>query len=599
MNGQLPVVSVSGPTTSCGGNAVALTASGANTYVWSTGSTTASINVAPTTTVVYTVTGTTTAGCSATATYTVNGFPVCDTTIINNCGDEGHTLSDLGMWPNDGIGAHIDVKNIPGATQYWVRLYLGNTQVSQLIFPRTGANNSITRTFLRNFPNIHFNNVYKVTVSVNKGSGFGPETKADCEYTLTEPWSYFNSTYGCGVTFSDINHYGTVPPPNNLFIGALSYLYTLTTPQGQILTHQQDVIPGTPASATYHPSYLYYKDVPGVLYNQTYSITVQIQYTTQAGTTAWGPPSSPCVVNFGLAQAPPANCNITYTKIKTYTTVGSAPYGAFGALAYKYSFTDASNTLIHTRTNFVSNPSPNAPYSDGAQYVHFDQIPGLLYNHSYTFTTEVLCNTPTGQQWGPPSSCIISFGLPQATLRCNTSRNKNSTIAITSPGGSITNYKLNFYNTVTNALVATKTQTSNSFNLQSVPNLVAGTYYWTITLEYATNLSGGRAWGPESSTTCLVTITAPGQRNSDSSDEEEESITSENVIKAFPNPTTGIVTIESSDEVNSIQVKSITGALILEANSAKEVDLSNYPAGMYFFTVNTVNGTQIIKIIKE
>lgn len=68
-----PTVSVNSPTI-CSGNSATLTASGANTYSWSTSATTSSIVVSPTTTTVYTVTGLNT-GCSIssvkTATVTV------------------------------------------------------------------------------------------------------------------------------------------------------------------------------------------------------------------------------------------------------------------------------------------------------------------------------------------------------------------------------------------------------------------------------------------------------------------------------------------------------------------------------------------------
>jgi len=60
----------------CNGTAATLSANGATTYSWNTGSTAASINIAPTTTITYTLTGTTN-GCSKTDTVkvTVNALP--------------------------------------------------------------------------------------------------------------------------------------------------------------------------------------------------------------------------------------------------------------------------------------------------------------------------------------------------------------------------------------------------------------------------------------------------------------------------------------------------------------------------------------------
>ena len=59
-----PVVSISGNTEVCGGNTVTLTASGADTYLWSTGETTASINFIPSSNTNVSVTGTTN-GCAS------------------------------------------------------------------------------------------------------------------------------------------------------------------------------------------------------------------------------------------------------------------------------------------------------------------------------------------------------------------------------------------------------------------------------------------------------------------------------------------------------------------------------------------------------
>lgn len=65
-----PNVSVNSPTI-CATQSATLTATGANSYVWNTTATTASISVTPTGTTIYTVTGTDAAGCTAKKTATV------------------------------------------------------------------------------------------------------------------------------------------------------------------------------------------------------------------------------------------------------------------------------------------------------------------------------------------------------------------------------------------------------------------------------------------------------------------------------------------------------------------------------------------------
>lgn len=66
-----PSVSIAGSTSVCAGNSATLTASGATTYSWSTGATTASISVTPSVNTIYSVNGTS-VGCSANASQTIN-----------------------------------------------------------------------------------------------------------------------------------------------------------------------------------------------------------------------------------------------------------------------------------------------------------------------------------------------------------------------------------------------------------------------------------------------------------------------------------------------------------------------------------------------
>lgn len=93
----VPTLSVvSGNTMVCSGTSANLFASGALTYTWNTSANTASINVIPTTSTIYTVSGTNILNCSASATTMVN--------VNSNCSD---------VWPgdanSDGMSNNIDV----------------------------------------------------------------------------------------------------------------------------------------------------------------------------------------------------------------------------------------------------------------------------------------------------------------------------------------------------------------------------------------------------------------------------------------------------------------------------------------------------------
>ena len=87
MVNPLPTVSISGTTALCTGQSINLTASGANTYTWSTNSNLSSISVAPTSNTTYTLIGRSTAGClsaaAASLAVTVNTLPVVSITGTN------------------------------------------------------------------------------------------------------------------------------------------------------------------------------------------------------------------------------------------------------------------------------------------------------------------------------------------------------------------------------------------------------------------------------------------------------------------------------------------------------------------------------------
>jgi PKD repeat protein len=111
--GQSPAVTVNNPSI-CLGDAIVLTASGANTYSWSNGATSSTIFVSPAATTVYTVTGTI-GGCQTTntATVTVNSIPntfANDTTI---CAGDAATLTASGAtsytWNTGANSANIIV----------------------------------------------------------------------------------------------------------------------------------------------------------------------------------------------------------------------------------------------------------------------------------------------------------------------------------------------------------------------------------------------------------------------------------------------------------------------------------------------------------
>jgi len=89
-----------------------------------------------------------------------------------------------------------------------------------------------------------------------------------------------------------------------------------------------------------------------------------------------------------------------------------------------------------------------------------------------------------------------------------------------------------------------------------------------------------------------------------------------NSVSVFPNPTTGLVTISSTKNITNITITNLLGQIILAQPNplsamgglvsdkiggpgVRQIDLSPYPAGMYFITIATDGETQTSKIILD
>lgn len=149
----LPLVTISGTTALCKGDAVNLTAGGANTYLWSTSTTGSIISVSPASSISYTVIGTSADNCSATAVHSLTVYQLPSITAVANpsliCVGETATLqasgSDQWLWNGGATTAEVVISGTnAGVSSYslsgtnTVTGCSSNTQVALFVDACTG-----------------------------------------------------------------------------------------------------------------------------------------------------------------------------------------------------------------------------------------------------------------------------------------------------------------------------------------------------------------------------------------------------------------------------------------------------------------------------
>lgn len=122
----------------CPGNAIVITATGATSYSWSTGSTAASVSLSPSVTTVYNVTATT-GTCSSVKAVTVTVLPPPAITVNTQsvCANQASTISASGAisysWSTGAISSSISV-SLASATNYTVTGFTNPSCSASLVF---------------------------------------------------------------------------------------------------------------------------------------------------------------------------------------------------------------------------------------------------------------------------------------------------------------------------------------------------------------------------------------------------------------------------------------------------------------------------------
>jgi hypothetical protein len=74
-------------------------------------------------------------------------------------------------------------------------------------------------------------------------------------------------------------------------------------------------------------------------------------------------------------------------------------------------------------------------------------------------------------------------------------------------------------------------------------------------------------------------------------------------IKLYPNPTNGLITIETNSSIKEVKIFNLAGQLLKTEsniqNAKTTLNIEAFPTGIYFANVKTDTGDKVFKIIKE
>ena len=70
-------------------------------------------------------------------------------------------------------------------------------------------------------------------------------------------------------------------------------------------------------------------------------------------------------------------------------------------------------------------------------------------------------------------------------------------------------------------------------------------------------------------------------------------------LSVYPNPTKDILNFNSNDRIDTIEVYNITGKVILKAENADYINLSDLTDGMYMVKISIGNNSEVLKILKQ
>ncbi len=510
-------VSVSAnPNPICSGNSVTLTASGANTYTWSTGNTGSVVTQYPSYTQTYTVTGTNSSGCKSSASIQVTVNPTPYFTVSGNnitCTYPTATLyasnsSNSYTWVAPPTGTILSGANssvaVVGASgtytayassgagctysvAYTVNTYTTPPSVSLSLSQNTVCvGNSV---YLTGSPN---GGVY--TGSFVSGSVFTPTTTG----TYTVAYTYTNS-YGC--VGSDTETITVVP-----FTGGTVSVSASSNP----------ICYGTTASLTASGANTYTWNTGSTNSVITVSATSNMYYTNNYTVTATNSAGCKSTANITMTFNPTTYPSLSSTSYSMCPSSSATLTGSPSGGVYSGSFV----------TGNVFTPTVAGTYTVAYTYTNSYGCVGttstniqVINNYPVltTYGSTITCTNPTGQlyvtpsgltyTWTAPTSATVSSGVNSQYVYATGSG--VFTVTVKDPNNGCTSTATVALTTNTTAPTSTImatgaktiTCTNSTASLSATPNGM--NYYWTAS-------SPGYIMSGSSSQNAVVSVSGNG-----------------------------------------------------------------------------------------
>ncbi len=237
---------------------------------------------------------------------------------------------------------------IPKATNYRFKFYDNDVLAAEKI-------QTSDYIYFKTVVGLKYEKTYKWTVEVEYndpifGIKYGPASSSSCTITFNAP----QTTVPCGNTFG-INGYSAALP----VIGATSYRFSFY----DCVTNEAIAV------KTQTSNYIYFNQVPGLIFNTTYKWTVEAEYNNGTSN-VFGPPSSSlCTMNYGT---PPAIIND-----------GTNPNG----LTARFSNQSIDNNEEPLLINLFPNPTKDIITVEASEVVNNIKV--------YSITGELVLNPKT------------------------------------------------------------------------------------------------------------------------------------------------------------------------------------------------------------